>query len=97
MGGGHVEVEGLLQESRRGIHQRSGHRAADIVHEDVDATELGGGHFCESGDGVEVGEVARHGDGPSPHRFDLGGHLIELGLGPSGKDDVRSALGEGQC
>ena len=85
VGGGHVEVERLLQEPGRRVEQWPGHRAADVVDEHVDPAERLGRGVGEAGDRVEIGQVGRDDDGPATGRLDLRRHGAELFLGPGGQ------------
>lgn len=62
-----------------GVHERLGHGAAGVVHHDVDAAELVHRRVHERAHGLTGAEVARHHDGPTAERLDLGGHLAEAG------------------
>src|SRR5690606_20735039 len=94
-GGAHVEVERLLHRLDAGLEQRPGRGAADVVHDDVDPAELGGGGVDQRPHGIEVAEVALHGDGPAAERLDLGAHRRQRLGGAGGDDDVGADLGEG--
>ena len=74
MGGGHVEVEGLLQATGRGVQERPGHGAPDVVDHQVEPPERVTGPLDEGRHGLEVAQVGRHDDGPAPGRLDLLGH-----------------------
>ena len=89
-----VEAEGLLQEARRRVEQRPRHRPAHVVHDDVEAAELGEGGLGQRGHEVEVGEVAGHDDGAAADRLDLLGHGAQLVLGAGGQHDVGARLGQ---
>jgi hypothetical protein len=88
-------VDGALHLTGRGVEERAGHRAADVVHDDVEPpVGLVGG----AGEGglVEVRQVGHHGDGLPPPLLDLGRHVVELRRGAGGQQHVGPRVGQGQ-
>jgi hypothetical protein len=92
---GHVEVEGLLESADRRVEQRGRHAAARVVHDDVDAPELGDRGVDEPFDVVEVIDVAGDDEGLTAERPNLGGDRFELFGRPGGQRDVRAGFGQG--
>jgi hypothetical protein len=52
------------------------------------------GPLDEPFEGLGVGDVGGHDEGPAAGGLDLAGDLVEVGLGPGGEDDVGSGLGQ---
>ena len=78
----------------RRVEERAGHRAADVVDDDVDAAELLRGDVGQAGHRVEVAEVGRHHDRLAAERLDLLGDRVELLLRARRQHDVGAGLGE---
>ena len=74
----HVEVERLLERLHAGVEERHRHRAADVVHHDVESPELVDRGVDQPLDRADVGQVGGHHDGPPPELLDLRGDLVEL-------------------
>ena len=66
-----VEVEGLFHVLRRRHQERQRDRAAHVVDDDVDTTELPASARGELGDRAEVTEVTGHADRAPTERFHL--------------------------
>src|SRR5690606_18721328 len=94
--GADVEVEGVGQVGRVGVHQRVGDAAADVVDHDVESAELRHCRLGEAGCGVEVAEVGRDHQGAAPGRRDPLGDRFELVTVAGADDDVGAGLGERQ-
>jgi len=65
-----VEVEGLFHVLRRRHQERQRDRAAHVVDDDVDTTELPASDRGELGDRAEVTEVTRHAHRATIEPFD---------------------------
>ena len=94
--GAHVEVERALERPHVGVDERHRHRTADVVHHDVEATELGHRGVDETGDGVEVGQVGGDHHGAPAPLLHLRGDVVELVGGAGGDDDVGTGLGQSE-
>src|SRR5581483_8759532 len=75
-GGGDVEVERALEVPGARVEERTGHRAAGVVDDHVDATERIRAAVDERCDGVVVVDVDRHGDGAAAEAVDLLRHRL---------------------
>ena len=60
--GAHVEVERALEGRHVGVDERHRHRAADVVHDDVEPAELVDRGVDQALDRAEIGEVGGHDD-----------------------------------
>ncbi len=74
-----VEVERVLELLDPRVEEGPRHRAARVVHHDVDAAELGDGAVDEPRDHAEVVHVAGEHVGPPAPVADGPGHVLEVG------------------
>src|SRR5690606_20073031 len=94
VGGGDVEVEGLLEVVDLGVEEGVGDGAADVVDDDVEAPEGVVRRLRQPGDLVGAREVGRYDDRASPGGLDPLRDLGQLRLGACGDQHVRAGLGE---
>ena len=87
-----VELERVRQVMRLRRQERPRHRAADVVHHDVQPPEGLRRGPGQAGRGVEVGQVGGNDDRPPPGRLDLPRDLGELVLGAGRDQHVRPGL-----
>src|ERR1700736_6807801 len=95
MSGQHVEGERGFQILRAGVQQQIGHRAADVVHHDVEAGELVDRRLRECRGGLGVGEVGDDDVSATAQATDLFGDVIQLACSARRDDDVGADLREG--
>src|SRR5581483_10332096 len=76
------------------VEERTGHRAAGVVDDHVDATERIRAAVDERCDGVVVVDVDRHGDGAAAEAVDLLRHRLQLLFRAGREHDVRTGLRE---
>ena len=72
-----------------------GVEAERVVDQHVDAAELLHPGRHQTGAGLGVGDVGRHGDGAGPERRHLGQDLVEGRLPPRRQHEVRPVRGQG--
>ena len=90
-----VEVERALERADARIEERGGHRAARVVHDDVEPPELAHGLLHQRCEGVVLVHVARNDDGLAAHGPYVGRDLVELFLGARRDRHVGAGLGVG--
>ena len=89
-----LKVNASLQVLGRGVQQRFGHGAADVVDDDVQLAERLDGRAGQLGGGLGMREVGDDDVGAPADRRDLLGDGLQLGLGARGDDDVGADFGE---
>ena len=87
-------MERALEEADRGVEVGARHRAAHVVHDDVDAAEHLARRVGERAHLVDVVEVGHDDVRLATGRLDRGRCLAQLLLGAGGDDDVGAGLGQ---
>ena len=87
-------MERALEEPGARVEERAGHRAAGVVHDDVDAAELRDRARDDLLEHVVVVDVGRDDERLAAGGAHVGGDLVELLLRARGQDDVGARVGE---